>query len=67
MPAKEPLNDKTTPTTLVDEYVLADSERANNCIGTVIYDSVDPSPHYDGTTNDLYIDDRELIEMTQAN
>ena len=67
MPVKEPLFDKPTATNLVDEYVLADSERANACIGTVIYDSVDSSPHYDGTNNDLYVDDRELIEMTQAN
>jgi hypothetical protein len=67
VPVKEPLSDKPCAPALVDEYIMFDAERANNSIGTVIYDSVDSSPHYDGSVNDLYIDDRELIEMTQAN
>lgn len=46
---------------------MFDSERANGGVGTVIYDSVDMSPQYDGSPGDLYIDDRELIEMTQPN
>ena len=30
---------------------------------SIVYDSVELSPHYDGTINDLYIDERELIEL----
>ena len=33
----------------------------------VVYDSVDPSPHYENTPNDLYIDERELIELPAPN
>ena len=39
-------------------FVLADSSQ-------IIYDSVEMSPNYDNTPNDLYIDERELIELPQ--
>lgn len=32
-------------------------------VGTVVYDSVDTSPNYDNTPGDLYLDDKELIEL----
>ena len=32
----------------------------------VVYDYIDPSPNYDNTPNDLYIDERELIELPAA-
>jgi hypothetical protein len=31
-----------------------------------VYDSVEPSPFYDNTPNDLYIDERDLIELPAA-
>ena len=33
---------------------------------TVVYDSVENSPHYDNSPNDLYIDERELIDLPAA-
>jgi hypothetical protein len=33
----------------------------------VVYDSVEYSPNYDGTINDLYIDERDLIELPPVN
>jgi hypothetical protein len=36
-------------------------------MNSVVYDSVEISPHYDGTINDLYIDERELIELPPVN
>lgn len=33
----------------------------------VVYDYIDPSPHYDNTPNDLYIDERDLIELPAPN
>jgi hypothetical protein len=35
-------------------------------ISSVVYDSVEPSPFYDNTPNDLYIDERDLIELPAA-
>ena len=29
----------------------------------VVYDSIETSPHYDGSPNDMYIDERDLIEL----
>ena len=36
-------------------------------INSVVYDSVEYSPNYDGTINDLYIDERDLIELPPVN
>lgn len=63
-PAEEPLSEKQCKPELVEEYILNDSERANSNIGTTVFDSVDPSPHYDASAGDYYIDERELIELT---
>jgi len=30
---------------------------------SVVYDSIEMSPNYDNTPGDLYIDERELIEL----
>ena len=30
---------------------------------SVVYDAVDSSPNYDNSPNDLYIDERDLIEL----
>ncbi len=38
-------------------------ERANSNIGTVVYDSVDPSPFYENVPGDMYIDEKDLIEL----
>lgn len=62
-PDKEPLLDKPCNAALVDEYIENDAERANSNIGQVIYDSVDASPNYEGTPGDLYIDEKDLIEL----
>jgi len=61
----EPLTDKKCPQHIIDEYIAKDAERANQPIpaSSIVYDSVESSPHYDGTANDLYIDERELIEL----
>ena len=29
----------------------------------VVYDSIEPSPYYGGTANDMYLDEKELIEL----
>ena len=29
----------------------------------VVYDSIEASPNYDGSPNDMYIDERDLIEL----
>ena len=29
----------------------------------VVYDSIETSPYYDGSPNDMYIDERDLIEL----
>lgn len=42
-----------------------DSSSVANAI--VVYDSIEASPHYDNTINDLYIDERELIELPPVN
>jgi len=52
---------------LLDEYIENDAERANSNIGSVIYDSVDVSPYYDGTPGNIYIDEKDLIELPVAN
>jgi hypothetical protein len=62
-PDEEPLTEKACLPSLVEEYIANDAERANSNIGTTVYDSVDPSPHYDSTNGEYYIDDRELIEL----
>ena len=33
---------------------------------SVVYDSVEPSHYYDNTPNDLYIDEKDLIELPAA-
>ena len=32
----------------------------------MVYDSVEMSPHYDNSLTDLYLDERELIELPAA-
>jgi len=61
----EPLNTKPCPSSLMEEYVANDNERANNPISqnSIVYDSVEMSPMYDNTVYDLYIDEHELIEL----
>jgi len=49
---------------------MNDADRANNNIGTVVYDSVDTSPFYENIQGDIYIDEKDLIEVpapTQQN
>lgn len=62
---QEPLNTQQCPASILDEYVENDAERANTNIGTVIFDSVDISPHYENTPGDMYIDEKDLIELPQ--
>lgn len=62
---QEPLSEKSCPQTLIDEYIANDAERANHPIpaSAVVYDSIESSPNYDNSPNDLYIDERDLIEL----
>lgn len=62
-PEDEPLTEKACTPAQMNEYVMNDADRANNTVGTVIYDSVDVSPFYDNSPNDLYLDEKELIEL----
>jgi len=63
VPNEEPLSEKACSTALIDEYIINDAERAINNVGTVVYDSVDMSPFYDNTPGDMYIDEKDLIEL----
>jgi len=63
-PEREPLSGKPQcSAALLDEYVQNDSDRANNNIGTVVFDFLDPSPNYDNSPGDIYIDEKDLIEL----
>lgn len=67
-PAEEPLNTKPMCSqALIDEYIRNDGDRARNTVGSIVYDYVDPSPFYDNSPGDLYIDENNLIELPQAN
>lgn len=61
----EPLTEGKCPQSKIDEYTAKDAERANHPIpaSSIVYDSVESSPHYDNSPNDLYIDERDLIEL----
>jgi len=48
---------------MLDEYIENDADRANSNFGTVIFDYLDPSPNYDNTQTDLYIEEKDLIEL----
>ena len=60
---REPLTEKCCCAGQLDEYIENDADRANSNYGTVIFDCVDPSPFYENTPGDLYIDEKELIEL----
>ena len=62
-PESEPLTEKVCSTALVNEYVQSDAERAITCAGTIVYDYSDPSPFYDNSAGDIYIDEKDLIEL----
>ena len=49
--------------TVADDYIRNDSDRANNNVGTVVYDYVDISPYYENIAGDMYIDEKDLIEL----
>lgn len=41
-----------------------DAERvANSTNLQIVYDSIDTSPHYENTPNDMYMDEKLLIEL----
>lgn len=50
---------------MIDEYIANDLERANQPIvqNQVVYDYVEISPHYENTPGDMYIDDKDFIEL----
>jgi len=50
---------------MLDEYIQGDADRATLQLGpqSIVYDSIDASPHYEGTVNDMYIDEKFLIEL----
>jgi hypothetical protein len=48
----------------MNEYVMNDADRAVNSTGTIVYDYVDMSPFYDNSPGDLYIDEKDLIELS---
>lgn len=60
MPPEEPLSKTTCSSLLLDEYIGNDADHNNNNTGSVVYDSVDPSPFYE---NEVYIDENLLIEL----
>lgn len=62
-PESEPLSEKTASQALINEYVMNDADRANNTVGQVVYDYVDVSPFYDNSASDLYIDEKDAIEL----
>jgi hypothetical protein len=43
---------------------MNDADRSSQSIGTVVYDYVDVSPFYDNTAGDLYLDEKDAIELT---
>ena len=62
----ELLSEYPACTTLINEYMRNDIERANAQPGTypIVYDCIDPSPFYDyEDINDQYIDERDAIEL----
>lgn len=61
-PESEPFLSLCHPS-IADEYIKNDCERANNNIGTVVYDYVDISPFYENVPGDMYIDEKDLIEL----
>ena len=48
-PDVEPMTDRYCSAAIQNEYVMNDADRANNTIGTIIYDYIDPSPNYDNS------------------
>lgn len=60
---QEPLSDTPCPQHQLDEYIANDAERANAQLGQVVYDAIDPSPFYENSINDMFIDERLLIEL----
>lgn len=50
---------------MLDEYIQNDADRHNLQLGplSIVYDYIDPSPHYENTANDMYIDEKHLIEL----
>lgn len=57
------MHEKTATQALINEYVMNDADRANNTVGTVVYDYVDISPNYENSAQDLYLDEKDAIEL----
>ena len=63
-PDSEPLSEKVCSAAIINEYTQSDAERAITCAGTIVYDYSDPSPFYDNSSGDIYIDEKDLIELS---
>ncbi len=62
-PEAEPYILNQCSSAIADEYIRNDNERAITNAGTVVYDSIDVSPFYENTPGDIYIDEKDLIEL----
>lgn len=66
---QEPVVTQPVPSDLVEMYARNDAERAQNAGPNmtlqVVYDSIEPSPYYDGENSKYgpYIDERDFIEL----
>ena len=65
----EPLVENPVPQSILDEYLRNDADRTTNAGQNlsfpVVYDSVEPSPYYEGDSAHLgpYIDEKDLIDL----
>ena len=65
----EPIVDRPISQELLNEYVQRDQDRTTNAgpnlTFPVVYDSVEPSPYYEGEFSKFgpYIDEKDLIEL----
>lgn len=61
-PDEESISEQQCAPALLEEYIRGDAERANGVTSyPIVYDYVDPSPHYDAS--DPYLDEKDLIEL----
>lgn len=58
--------DRPCPPAILDEYIRCEIERSSSNINfQVVYDSQEPSPHYEGDNSKYgpYIDEKDAIEL----
>jgi len=63
----EPLDDRSVPHSKLEEYIRQEIERTSSSTPfQVVYDSIEPSPYYDGEAakHGPFIDEKEIIELS---